>query len=232
MSEIKLWKPDLPEITLKDIYQAEGADYSKRSPRPKIVELHQRIMAEAIELINPTAIMREVNIVGKDERYLYLEDGYKLTSKLLAKVAGTAEKLVLLTMTIGNSLEEQISAYTQAGKTMEAFILDAIGTTLVAKGSMAVLNTMEESYKQAGMKTTFPMGPGHSYWSEMEDVKIIFHFLEAEKAGLSLLDSSLIMPRKSIAFVMGIGSELPAHHDKTHCDFCSIKNRCHMRQSS
>ncbi len=230
MKKPQIWEPALPEISINDIYQAEGADYSKRSPSPSMVRLHQLMLEEATGLIRPTVIMREVEVVGKDEQHLYLQDGKKLTSKLLVKSAGTAEKLLLLAMTMGKSLEDRVSNYTKEGKILESFIIDAAGTAFIAKGSKLALGKMQESYKQAGMKTTFPMGPGHSYWNKLEDIQVIFHFLKAEKAGLALNDSNLIIPRKSIAFVMGIGPELPDHQDKVHCDFCSIKSSCHMRQ--
>jgi len=41
------------------------------------------------------------------------------------------------------------------------------------------------------LKTTFPMGPGHSYWKGLEDMQVIFHYLQAERIGLLLVISAI-----------------------------------------
>ncbi len=231
MTETKIWKLAVPEVSLEDVFQAEGADYSKRRPQPSTEELHRRIIAEAASLVKPTAIWREVEITGTGVQELYLEDGYKLTSKLLAKLAGTAEKLLLFAMTIGSVFEDRLTIYKGDGKISEAFALDAAGTAFITKASMAALTRLDEIYRKEGLYTTFPLGPGHSYWSRIEDLRIILHFLKAEQIGLTLTDSNLIMPRKSVTMVMGVGQNLPDSHDQTHCNFCSLRATSQLSQA-
>lgn len=229
MSEPVIWELDLPEVTIEDVFKAEGADYTKRPPRKSAIDLHQRILTEAAEVVKPTILWREVEISGAGEEELYLEGGYTLTSRLLAKVAGTAEKLIIFTATVGNAFEERVAAYKNQGDVLEAYTLDATGIAYLVK-SMEALEELQKKYEQAGLKTTFMMGPGHSYWSKLDDIKVIFELLKPEQIGLSLTQSNLILPTKSAAFVFGVGSNLPDYTGKTHCDFCHLKDNCHMRQ--
>ncbi len=230
MKEPIVWEAAVPDVTIDEIFRAQGADYSKRSPRPKVIELNQRILQEAAGLVRPTAIWQEVRISGSGEQELFLENGLKLTSKLLARVAGIADNLILMAMTIGSFLEERIAEYNEAGQMLEAFTLDAAGSTFLAKSSVRVFEQIEARYKAEGMTATFPLGPGHSYWSGLNDVRVIINFLKADQIGISLTETNLMVPRKSLAFVMGVGRNLPDFKGKTHCDFCSLQKTCNMRK--
>lgn len=56
MAEARLFEVSLPEVTLQDLITAQGADYSKRSPRPGIADLNLRALEEAKGLVRPLVI--------------------------------------------------------------------------------------------------------------------------------------------------------------------------------
>lgn len=217
----------MPEVTVEDVFQAEGADYSKRPPRPSLVEMHHQMIAEATQLVEPKLIWREVKIVATAEEEIQLEDGHKLTSRLLADVAGTADKLLLCAITMGDALDKKVMEYNKAGNNVQGFILDAAGTAFLSKAVISELPKLEKAYEDLGLKTSFNLGPGHSYWEKLEDIKVVFHYLEAEKIGIHLTNANLMSPRKSAAFVMGIGKDFSKFEGKTHCDFCDYQNKCY-----
>lgn len=228
MKEPVIWDIPIPEITLDEVFQAEGADYSQRPPHPRTVKLHQKIIDEAASLVRPTAIWVEVDVTSIGVGELFLEDGYKFTSNLLPNVAGTAEKMLLILTTIGAVIDDRITEYKEAGKMSEAFALDTCATAYVTKVGTTAMSRMEEAYHRNGLKTTFPMGPGHSYWKGLEDMRVIFHFLRAERIGLHLNASNLIIPRKSVAMVMGVGGNLADFKGMTHCEFCNLQTSCQL----
>lgn len=232
MSEPVIWEIPIPEITLNEVFQAEGADYSRRPPRPGTVKLHRRIMDEAASLVRPAAIWVEVDVTGTGVGEVFLEDGYKFTGTLLPKAAPTASKMLLMAITIGTAIEDRITEYKEAGRLSETFALDACASVCVTKAGTTALSRLEEIYHREGLKTTFPMGPGHSYWQSLDDMQVIFHFLRAERIGLQLNQSNLIIPRKSVAMVMGAGTDLPDFQGKTHCSFCSLQATCPLSQAS
>ena len=231
MREPEIWEIPIPEITLDEVFKAEGADYSQRPPHPRTVKLHNQIIEEASNLVRPIATWVEVDVTGTGAGELFLEDGFKFSSNLLPKVAGTAEKMLLISTTIGTAIEDRLTEYKEAGKMSEAFALDACATAYVAKAGTTAMSLLEEAYHREGLKTTFPMGPGHSYWRGLEDMQVIFHFLRAERIGLHLNDSNLIIPRKSVAMVMGVGRDLPDFKGKTHCNFCNLQKSCQLSQA-
>lgn len=64
MREPEIWEIPLPEVTLDDVFKAQGADYSKHPPRPSTEKLHRRMLEEAAGLVRPTAIWFEVDVIG------------------------------------------------------------------------------------------------------------------------------------------------------------------------
>lgn len=221
----------LPEVTVDDVFEVEGADYSKRSPRSSLVEFHRQILDEAPQWIKPKAIWREVDITGVEEHKLLLEEGKVLTSPVLTKVAGTAEKLVIFSVTIGEGIEERLTHYRNEGKVFDSFALDATGTAYLTKIIYTVQRHLEQIYHTMDIKTTFPLGPGHSYWKDLADLQVLFHFLQPERINLKLNSSNLIIPRKSVALVIGVGPNIPDTEGKTHCHFCHLQTTCQLSQT-
>jgi len=232
MAEARLFEVSMPEVTLQDLFTAQGADYSKRPPRPGITDLNLRVLEEAKGLVRPLIIWQEVKVLGAGEQEIYLENELTMRGGLLPKVIGSAESAVLFAMTIGSTIDQRVKDYTDQGQTLEAFILDSAGSAILAKVANTALTEIAETYKAKQLSTTFPLGPGHSYWKGLEDVRSIINFLKGEQIGISLTDSNLMLPKKSIAMVMGIGSNLPDFSGKTHCDFCHLKGNCNMRTLS
>ncbi|EHQ90991.1 hypothetical protein [Desulfosporosinus youngiae] len=232
MPEARLYEVSLPEVTIQDLFTAQGADYSKRPPRPGIAGLNLRILEEAKGLVRSRVIWQEAKVLGVGEQEIYLEDDLTLRGTLLPKVLGSAEGAVLFAMTIGSTIDQRVKDYTDQGQTLEAFILDSAGSALMAKVADTAIAEIAETYKAGQFSTTFPLGPGHSYWKGLEDVRSIISFLKGDRIGIRLTDSNLMLPKKSIAMVMGVGRNLPDFSGKTHCDFCHLKGNCTMRNLS
>ncbi|WP_407313548.1 Vitamin B12 dependent methionine synthase activation subunit [Desulfosporosinus sp. SB140] len=229
MTEARVLEGIAPEVTLQELFASQGADYSRRAPRQEMVDLNLRLLEEAKELIRPVVIWQEVKVMGAGERELYLENAPTLKGQLLPKVLGSADRVILFAMTIGDVIDQRVKNYINKGQTLEAFILDSAGSVMMAKAATTMMTEIEGTYKAKNLSTTFPLGPGHSYWKGLEDVRSIISFLKGERIGISLTASNLMLPKKSIAMVMGIGSNLPDFGGKTHCDFCHLKGSCTMR---
>ncbi|AFM01614.1 vitamin B12 dependent methionine synthase [Desulfitobacterium dehalogenans ATCC 51507] len=230
MAETGPFEALMPEVTIEELFAAQGADLSKRSPKQEMVDLNRKLLEEAKGFARVRIIWQEVKVIGSGKQELYLEDGLTFKGSLLPKVLGSADGVVLFAMTIGETIDERVKDYTHRGKTLEAFILDAAGSAIMAKAAYHSISEIERLYKEKQLDTTFSLGPGHSYWKGLEDVRSIIDYLKGERIGISLTDSNLMLPKKSIAMVMGVGSNLPDFKGKIHCDFCHLKGNCTMRE--
>ncbi len=226
----KVLELTLPKLTLEEIFLAQGSNFTARPPHPRILELNQRIIAEAAALIQPKVVWLAVDVLKVDGQAIYVSGGEKFTSKLLTQAAGTADKLIVAAITLGPELETQVAAYQAAGRMSDAFALDSAGSAYIALSSPRFCDSLKKTYNSDGLMTTFPMGPGHSYWPDLREQRVIFKLLQPEAIGMQLSESNLIMPRKSVSMVIGLGRNLPELRGKTHCDFCPQHQKCAMHK--
>lgn len=217
-----------PEVTVEDLFRAEGSSYGGRQPSASVMGVHKKMLEEAYALARPVLAWRELGITGAGEKELRLEEGVTLTSRLLARVAGRGEKLLCFALTLGDALDRRVEEYMKGNKFAHAYALDAAGSAFVAKSAArAVEKLTKELYP--GQRTTFPLGPGHSYWKELEDLRTIHRLVGAERIGIRLTEANLMLPKKSVAMVVGVGDDLPDTEGKVHCDFCTLQKNCSMR---
>lgn len=209
----------------------KGADGSLRLLlRPGVRELYEHVLREVAALAVPKAIWTEVGIEGVEQDRVFLEGGYCLNSRLLSQLAGPAEKLVLHVMTLGGELDAKIARYQQEGKMTRALAMDSAGSAAIGLGGLKAVGDVERKYQALGLETSIPLGPGHSYWPKLDDQRTIFEILQPERIGITLSDSNLMLPRKSVSMVLAIGANLPAAKGKTHCDYCSYRPNCPMNR--
>lgn len=228
MAEPHILALECPEVTIEDLFKAEGSSYAGRQPSPSVLAVHTKMLEEAYGLVRPVMAWRELDILGAGDKELFLEEGITLSSRLLAKVAGRGDKLVCFALTMGDALDRRVDEYMKDNKFAHAYALDAAGSAFVAKtAAVAVEKLGREFYP--GQRATFPMGPGHSYWKELEDLRTIHRLVKGELIGISLTEANLMLPKKSVAMVIGIGSNLPDMEGKVHCDFCTLQKTCNMR---
>jgi len=68
--------------------------------------------------------------------------------------------------------------------------------------------------------------PGQEGWP-IQQQRVLFDLLPAGEIGVRLTASYLMLPRKSLSFVVGLGPEMQP--DAVTCDFCSKRERCAWR---
>ena len=80
------------------------------------------------------------------------------------------------------------------------------------------------------MQTTIPLSPGMIGWPVEIDQRQIFNVLDGNQVGVRLTADNLMLPRKSLTMVIGIGSDV--NGDGNTCDYCSMGQTCHYRMRS
>jgi hypothetical protein len=65
-------------------------------------------------------------------------------------------------------------------------------------------------------------------WPVEQGQPQIFDLLNAGEIGVQLTESMMMIPRKSLSLVLGVGRELIA--GGRTCDYCSMKETCRYRE--
>ena len=133
-----------------------------------------------------------------------------------------AEKIVLFVATLGGEVKNAIDK-----KREDAFAYYMLDF-LVSQYADAVADYMSERIKEyailASMGASNRYSPGYCGWSVQEQKKL-FDFFPAKQCGITLTESCLMDPVKSVSGAIAIGKDVV--FQEYGCKNCNIKNCLH-----
>jgi hypothetical protein len=87
---------------------------------------------------------------------------------------------------------------------------------------------LDSQYSPRGWHLSLPLGPGESKW-DIKGLKDIFDLVDSQQIGVRLTDSMLMVPMKSLSFVIGLNDQAFDIMGKSKCDYCMSKDTCRER---
>lgn len=175
--------------------------------------LKQQI-ASKIEEVKRLTVPKGMYLITKLNPFPQAEDD-------LPQPVRGADFIAFAVATIGGKLEKKTQQLMNAGKFTSSMILDALGSCAVSKLSHKVAEIIFEQAKSNRLSTTrvFEPGAGSSHWP-IENQSFIFDNLDASQVGISLTPSYIMVPKKSISFIMGLGEKIQQAKDLFSCEGC------------
>lgn len=210
-------------LTVDDILTGQGIDPARASAR--LIETAESVIEEAQTLIKPAALHTIVNVTEFEHRTVRFEGGY-FEGSLVAKAMAGADQLDIAVCTIGDALEKRVEEMMNENP-VQAIALDGAGIAAVGKVSRTVEDIISSEACQLNLDLGMRAQPGQEGWP-IEQQRQVFSVLPAEQIGVRLTETCLMIPRKSVSFVVPRGKDL--ENGASPCDFCSKRNRCDWRK--
>ncbi|MFC1861586.1 hypothetical protein ACFLYL_04890 [Chloroflexota bacterium] len=185
---------------------------------------------ERQQLLKPAIAYEIYRVSGISENSISLEDGTKLSGRLLPSLLSEARELGVAIGTIGYQLEERASGYFKEKEALHAVLLDGIGNSALDCLSRHVCQLMNGEAASRGCQASSPLSPGMKGWDIAEQQQL-FRLVPAEQGGISLTSYTMMIPRKSTSVVIGIGPDMPTWTEAEACKRCSMKEKCAYRIS-
>lgn len=129
-----------------------------------------------------------------------------------------AEQVALFLCTAGEDFTRMTNALNEQGDIMEAYLLDAIGSLTVEKTMDKIQEILKNEAHNRHLKISNRYSPGYCNWP-LSDQKALFELIGENPTGISLSDSCLMTPRKSVSGIIAIGKHLK--HHKYGCEICN-----------
>ena len=124
----------------------------------------------------------------------------------------------LFLCTAGEDFTRMTNALNEQGDIMEAYLLDAIGSLTVENAIDKIQQHLRLSFIPHKLKISNRYSPGYCNWP-LTDQKALFKLIGENPTGITLSDSCLMTPRKSVSGIIGIGKSLK--HHEYGCKICS-----------
>ena len=218
------------QLTTDQVLRAQGADPEIILARqPNLVKTTQEAITWGQSLLQPTVLYEKYVVSGLTHERLDLvphdsdHGKYSLSGPLIAQHMARANEIMVMLCTIGSGLDDSVSSLFNIDP-MLALALDGVGSAAVEMLTIKACNYFEREVKNDGLYTTMPLNPGMVGWPLDIGQQQIFSLLDGEEINVSLTDSWMMVPNKSLSLVMGIGPNVSAY--ETSCEYCSLKGIC------
>ena len=110
-----------------------------------------------------------------------------------------AAKVALCICTIGRRLEHESTTLMKRNEMLRAVILDALGSEAAEEVAHQSDYIIAQEALKMNLWPSKRFSPGYGKW-DIREQKFIFNILPAEKIGVRLNESLMMVPRKSISF--------------------------------
>jgi hypothetical protein len=211
-------------LTVDQVLRAQGANPAIiRERSPSLVEIAEQALKVGIPLLKPRVLYRELAIHEAVHERLKLSGGVVLKGNLVSQHLLPAMKVIAILCTIGPHLEQQ-AAEVMASDMVAGLALEGVGSAAAETLANLACNYFEAQAASSGLKTTMPLSPGMIGWPVEEGQPQIFKLLDGSSIGVALTPSYMMIPRKSLSMVVGVGRDL--NIQGSTCDYCSLRETC------
>ncbi len=196
------------EIPMRDVLRRIGypPGYQEKN------DLIQSMLDEETAFVQKNSlgkgIIRILEIQSRSRRVLFLKDiDFSIQSSQVVHLLRNSEKAVLFMATLGETIENRIQQLLGIKDITRSMILDAIASeTADAVADHLHRNIIKQTASKAGYKITARFSPGYGDWLIGVQAELL-QICGGERIGISLNDSYLMHPRKSVSAVFGLEKE-------------------------
>lgn len=122
-----------------------------------------------------------------------------------------SEKMALFVCTAGATISMRAKELMARGDVMEGYVVDVIGSMVVEQAMDKINEQLKVTMDSQGLSCTNRYSPGYCEWNVAEQSKL-FSFFPDNFCGISLTESCLMLPVKSLSGFVGIGRNVQFHH--------------------
>jgi hypothetical protein len=218
------------QLTTDQVLRAQGSDPDIiRSRRPNLVKYTEEAILRGQSLLQPRVLYEKYQVKCFTHKRLELiipnsnQGKYYLSGPLIAQQLARTQSIIAMVCTIGSDLDECVSSLFKIDP-MLGLALDGVGSAAVELLAIQACNYFEKKVNDDGYNTTIPLNPGMIGWPVDIGQPQLFSLLDSEEIHVSLTDSCMMVPNKSLSLVIGIGTDVAILG--TACDYCSLNSTC------
>ncbi len=144
-------------------------------------------------------------------------------SQVIARLLERCEKVAVFILTIGSRLEETVGRLAEDGLIVEAYVLDAIGSTIAESLADVVQSKIGDLARAQRLCISRRFSPGYCDW-DISQQKMVFRAMDGDSSGVCLSDEYMMVPQKSISGIIGIGLCDRGVESYNPCQTCDKRN--------
>jgi len=214
------------ELDKNEIYLNLG--YKGTEPDADFVEMVQLMIQNISEFCKP--IIGYCIYIGSkpDNKYLVINNQPIKVGQIITKYLNECSYFAAFVVTAGMDFDEYCNRLKAEGDIVSEFIAYSIGTEIAEAAVRYVSDKITAEATALNMGYTYTYSPGYCSWHVREQENL-FKILPANPCGVTLNESNLMFPEKTVSGIMGLGANVkPIAHS---CDICGMVS-CFKRKTS
>jgi hypothetical protein len=132
-----------------------------------------------------------------------------------------ADEAALFICTAGPAVGEMSRRSMQEGDLLKGYVYDVIGSEVVENAADSMQEELRAAAASGGRMITNRFSPGYCGWDVAEQHQL-FSFFNDNFCGITLTESALMKPVKSVSGLIGIGANV--RFAPYQCKLCDDKN--------
>ena len=209
-------------ITLSNLNRSEALRYmgaKALNPDKMTSDIMDEVESELLKVCRPAYTFTEIP-----------KDSLALGGNDIKEVVAESEKVLLIAATLGIYVEKLLRK-TQITDMAKAVVVDAMASVAIEQFMDKIEDELKERYK--GLYFTNRFSPGYGDYPLEKQREVVKILNTEKKLGLSLSDSLLLNPTKSVTAVIGLNkNEVKGKINCTSkCMKCGNKNCPYRREN-
>lgn len=201
------------QITLADVYEQMG--YHGVEPDEATQRETKAVVDEVREWLQPQFcffVIRE-------------QPAFDMGKIILRQLRGS-EAYALFVCTAGEEYEAFQQRLKAEGDMVRVFIADAMGSVIAEKCADQMEQTLQTGIDKLGWHHTNRFSPGYCGW-HVSQQQLLFPMFERHTCGITLTESSLMVPIKSVSGIIELKKEV--RRLNYTCGLCNFE-KCYKRR--
>ncbi len=213
------------EIPEREIYRYLG--YRNELPDEAVLQKIKTCKENLRKDVTPKAIWRYYDITWQGESTFLLE-GISVNSRNLSRNIADCHRICLLAVTLGPAPDRYIQK-AEVTAMSDAVIYQAVSAAMIEAYCNHINEVIRKEAEEQGLFLRPRFSPGYGDFP-LEFQRSIGDLLQmAKNVGITLTDSLLMMPSKSVTAVIGL-SESNEHCKAAGCEVCNKSATCAFRR--
>lgn len=207
--------PDTDSVLRRFRVSRDGPDVSAEI-LPVIPRLSPRIKAHGGFIVLPVFadIERKLLEVSSGHNALFT------TGEMITPAFDGATHCAVFAATIGKGVEDESSRLSAEGSILQSYFADVFGSSSAERAAEFIHERVREFAVSEGIGAGNRYSPGYCGW-DVSAQKDIFSLLPEGFCGITLTDSSMMLPVKSVSGIIPLGAGV--FHKPYSCAVCTRK---------
>jgi len=219
---------DVPlRVDRDEVLRFQGYKKGVDIPDAAVLSLFDEALALGESLIEPRVVYRGSRVTGQGPN-LIEAGGERLKIPEIGRLWGSLEAIGAGICTVGSAIEERVRELWDRRELPLAVMLDSVGSAAVESLAEYANDLLCQAAIEAGVKVTNRVSPGYAGWDTAEQAAL-FRLCHGGPIGVTLNDSCVMTPSKSISFLVGVGPEARVDHYFTQCRRCWMPDCAYRR---